>query len=267
MIQELKVNGQSLKKLMEYELANEPLWASDSGRSNMEGTYTGTFTVDYFMNMREGWSSIGTVTLELMNGKYTYTSDIPPKLYTGNYSISNDKIIFDYDKSPEYPGLHVVSPYFDINLILNGEYDYTFDGKRLKFSATKNYDGYYEYDLVKVEDGKECVDVLCTEIFITISLKLEYPNGQPVLLDDYKVFWVSEKRYLDKYQHWNEPRVYGHYCIVNDGMKQELFNRKEIMHFTGYLNGKIVCECDVPVSADCCHVVYLGSAPLVQVVN
>lgn len=43
MIQELKVNGSSLKRLLEYEISNEPLWASDAGRSNMTGSYTGTF--------------------------------------------------------------------------------------------------------------------------------------------------------------------------------------------------------------------------------
>lgn len=43
MIQEVKVNGQPLRRLLEYEIANEPLWASDAGRSNMSGTYTGTF--------------------------------------------------------------------------------------------------------------------------------------------------------------------------------------------------------------------------------
>lgn len=43
MIQELKVDDQSLRKLASYELSNEPLWASDAGRSNMTGSYTGTF--------------------------------------------------------------------------------------------------------------------------------------------------------------------------------------------------------------------------------
>ena len=114
-----------------------------------EGIYSGTFTVEYFVDMREGWSSSGTATLEIKNGKYTYISDIPPKLCSGNYSISNDKIIFDSDKGTDYPDLNIVSAYFDTNLILTGEYDYTFNGNRLKFSAIKNYVGLYEYDFGK----------------------------------------------------------------------------------------------------------------------
>ena len=39
------------------------------------------------------------------------------------------------------------------------------------------------------------------------------------------------------------------------------------MHFTGYLNNKIVCERDVLVGADCCHVDYFGTAPLKQIIQ
>jgi hypothetical protein len=113
------------------------------------GTYYGTFTVEYFVDMREGWSSNGQVTLELKDGKYTYTSDIPPKLCSGKYSISNDKILFEYNNGQSYPDLNIVPPYFDVGLIPNGEYGFTFDGNRLIFSATKDYLGHYEYNLEK----------------------------------------------------------------------------------------------------------------------
>ena len=112
-----------------------------------------------------------------------------------------------------------------------------------------------------------CEDVVCTEIFMHISLKLEYPNEQPVLLDSSKVFWISENRFLEQNTvSWNEARVWGSYLIVNDLMRKELQGKEEIMHFTGYLNGEIVCERDVPVSADCCHVIYLGAESLIQII-
>lgn len=38
---------------------------------------------------------------------------------------------------------------FDWNLILNGIYDYSFDGKRLLLVANKNNVGNYKYDLVR----------------------------------------------------------------------------------------------------------------------
>ena len=43
MIQDLKVDGQQLKGLLSYEASNEPMWADDAGRNNMDGTFTGTF--------------------------------------------------------------------------------------------------------------------------------------------------------------------------------------------------------------------------------
>ena len=113
-----------------------------------------------------------------------------------------------------------------------------------------------------------CEEVACTAIYMHISLKLEYPNGQPVLLDKSSVFWVSKKRFLEQdLVTWNEGRIWGNYNIVNDKMQKELLNKREIMHFTGYLNGKVVCERDVLVGADCCHVIYLGDKLLTQVIK
>jgi hypothetical protein len=111
---------------------------------------------------------------------------------------------------------------------------------------------------------KEYEGVMCTEIYMHIPLKLEYSDGQPVLLDSSKVFWVSKNRYLEQDSvHWNEARVWGNYCIVDDKMRKELYNKKEVMRFTGYLDGKIICEHDVLVGADHCHVNYLGVEPLI----
>ena len=115
-------------------------------------------------------------------------------------------------------------------------------------------------------DQPDCSQVLCTTVYMSVSLKLEYPDGQPVLLDSCKVFWVRENRYLEN-SLWNEARMYGFYSIVDDGMHQELLNKNEVMRFTGYLNDKIVCEREVLVGANCCHVYYLGTEPLNQVIN
>ena len=126
-----------------------------SSKSIEEGIYSGIFTVEYPLDIvREGWNNSGTITLELKDGKYTYTSDVPPKLFFGTYSISNNKIKFVRDRGIDDPDLSEVPAYFDTNLILYGEYDYTLDEKTLKFSADKYYAGtgkvgHYEYDFIK----------------------------------------------------------------------------------------------------------------------
>ncbi|MDD3687294.1 MAG: hypothetical protein PHE56_11065 [Bacteroidales bacterium] len=112
-------------------------------------------------------------------------------------------------------------------------------------------------------EGQGSPEMVCTAIYQHISIKLKYPNGQPVLLDSSKVFWVSENCYLEKYSYYRKTNDrFGSYRIVNDDMREELQNKMETMHFTGYKNNKIIYERDVLVGADCCHVIYLGTEPL-----
>jgi hypothetical protein len=124
------------------------------------------------------------------------------------------------------------------------------------------------FTLVQCNKERKCENVACTDIYMTVSLKLQYPDEQPVLLDSSKVFWVSENRYLEPNPvSWNEGSIWGSYLIVDDGMQKELLEKKEVMHFTGYLYGDIVCERDVLVGADCCHVNYLGTEPLTETIK
>jgi len=95
-----------------------------------------------------------------------------------------------------------------------------------------------------------------------LTLTLKYPDDQPVSLDSSKVFWVSENRYLEQ-----KINFFGRYVIVDDNMQNELLDKREVMRFTGYLNGKIVCERDILVGADCCHVNYLGKETLTQIIQ
>ena len=123
------------------------------------------------------------------------------------------------------------------------------------------------FTLVQCKKEEKCENVACTEEYAAISLELQYPDEQPVLLDSSKVFWVSKNCYLEQDPvSWNEWSKRGSYLIVNDGVKEELLDKKEVMHFTGYLYGDIVCERDVLVGADCCHVNYLGTKPLTETI-
>ena len=123
-------------------------------------------------------------------------------------------------------------------------------------------------EIPRTPEEPEEPEVFCTSQYEHIGLMLKYPDGQPVLLDSSTVFWESENRFLAQNKtRWNEARVYGNYTIVNDDMQRELKDREEIMHFVGYLNGKIVHERDILVGADVCHVNYLGTEPLTQIID
>jgi len=104
--------------------------------------------------------------------------------------------------------------------------------------------------------------VMCTMDYRAIILDLKYPDGQTVLLDSGKVLRINNNQILYS---WKGVSVNGSVLIVDDGMQKELENRKETMRFTGYLNGEIVCERDVLIGADRCHVKYLGKEPLTHV--
>ena len=107
---------------------------------------------------------------------------------------------------------------------------------------------------------------VCTGFYNVIRLTLKYPDGQPVLLDSSKVFWISRNRYLEQnLDYWT--RLLGYYSIVTDNMRRELRGRREMMRFTGYLDGKIVHKQYVLVGAGYCHVEYLGTEPLTQIVH
>ena len=116
----------------------------------------------------------------------------------------------------------------------------------------------------------QCDKILpCNKSFDTILLTLKYPDEQPVQLDSSKILWISKNRFLEQQRKLpeNDFSERGWYVIVDDRMKEELRNKREIMRFTGYLDGKIVHQQDVQVGANRCHVEYLGKEPLIQIVR
>ena len=111
-----------------------------------DGIYSGTINVTYNESDSVLMSIKEKVTITLKDGKFICIQDVCCDSF-GKYIISNKKIIFE-DRSFWSVG-------FDWNLILDGEYDYIFDGKKLKISKGSDYDyygcdfAYYEYDLTK----------------------------------------------------------------------------------------------------------------------
>ena len=107
-------------------------------KSIIEGKFKGKFNVTY----KSGKQS-GKTTLILLNGKFSCSgnSDRIPAGGSGIYSFDDKTITFSDE--------NIWTADFDWNLILNGQYDYQFDGKNLIIYADKNDVGHYEYRLVK----------------------------------------------------------------------------------------------------------------------
>ena len=118
--------------------------------NEIEGVYVGTYTT---INLYRDFSWTATPTIELKKGKYTYKNLSNGAYYTsgsGNYSIKDNKIIFELISYPiPMETIGVIE-----ELLLIGEYDYTFDGKKLTFSKavyplTPEEEYSCEFELIK----------------------------------------------------------------------------------------------------------------------
>ena len=98
----------------------------------IEGTYVGIYTTT---NLNRDFSWNTAPTIELKRGKFTY-KETPEGIYRdvyGNYSINNEKIIFEVENY-DFPWSCILYVEGATTLLLEGEYDYRFDGKKLIFS-------------------------------------------------------------------------------------------------------------------------------------
>lgn len=110
-----------------------------TSNENFTGTFVGTFTVQYTNSTSSGNTTVNFID----NGKYNCSGNTNyiPAGGSGTFTKTTSKMIFN--------DINYWTANFDGNLILNGEYDYSFDGKNLKLTAFKNNVGQYEYNLTK----------------------------------------------------------------------------------------------------------------------
>lgn len=103
-----------------------------------DGTYTGRFTVYYNSGIKTGITSV-----EFKKGRFVCkgNTDRIPAGGSGSFSIEENKIKFNDE--------NFWTADFDWNLVLDGTYNYSFNGKKLLFSANKNNVGTYKYDLTR----------------------------------------------------------------------------------------------------------------------
>ncbi|MBN2747762.1 MAG: hypothetical protein JXR34_13630 [Bacteroidales bacterium] len=103
-----------------------------------DGVYSGTFKAEYSSGFQTG-----STVLEFNEGRYLCHGNQNrfPAGGSGTFMADEDQIVFQDE--------NFWTADFDWNLILNGTYDYEFDGKNLKIWASKNDVGIYSFVLVK----------------------------------------------------------------------------------------------------------------------
>lgn len=107
--------------------------------ASLDGVYQGTFTVEY----SDGQVLSNSVTVDIMANEYSSSSGSGriPAGGSGTFEIRGDSI--------QFSDQNMWTADFDWNLILNGTYKYSSNGKELVLSADKNQVGTYRYQLRK----------------------------------------------------------------------------------------------------------------------
>lgn len=104
------------------------------------GNYTGIFTVEY----TNGDTFSNPVTVGFIEENVyssTDNADYYPAGGNGTFEIKGSTILFN--------DINIWTANFDWNLILSGEYNFSFNGNELVISANKNNVGFYKYELIK----------------------------------------------------------------------------------------------------------------------
>ncbi len=99
----------------------------------------------------------------------------------------------------------------------------------------------------------ECDEnIACTEVFVTIEIKLENQQGKPYGIDSYKTINKSTKESF-RLGDVNGLR-FGTYRVFDDSKKDKTSNKGEIFIFEGLKDGNIVVSEEFVISKDCCHI-------------
>ena len=95
-------------------------------------------------------------------------------------------------------------------------------------------------------------DIMCTEDFRFVTLRINDASGKPVLLDRYETVRASNNTVLARAD--NTTMDAGTYVIASDGEKESISTCGEKFFFRGYKGGKKVVDEPYTLRNDCCHV-------------
>ncbi len=104
----------------------------------------------------------------------------------------------------------------------------------------------------KAKQGNSCEDVICTMEFRTVSVKVNDQNNNFVKLDDYYTIRTGTGDTIRN--HTSSLIIPDNYIVLTDGYRKKMENQTDVFRFVGVLNGNIVVDQPMTISADCCHI-------------
>lgn len=99
------------------------------------------------------------------------------------------------------------------------------------------------------ERGKCPKNVVCTEVFSMVTVRVTDQQGVPVKLDEAYTTRSGKNETIRPEQHME-----GAYIVLDDSYLKNLQNDKDDFRFVGIKDGKKVIDEVFVIGADCCHV-------------
>ena len=109
----------------------------------------------------------------------------------------------------------------------------------------------------KETEQEECAMVVCTEIYVTLTVSIKNTSGDIIALDSFEVVDTNTGKNLTEnysdpeYQYYKEQ---GLYPIFSDKYHEQYKNSEAVISFKGYVSNNKVVDQEFIVGADCCHV-------------
>ncbi len=97
----------------------------------------------------------------------------------------------------------------------------------------------------------------CTEELRSIVCDIEYENGDPALLDSFKVYLYNQEiTLINDYNSvdYRIMRTTGKYLIADDGLGNRIGENTLKVNIVGYISDKTVLQKDLMIGFDGCHV-------------
>lgn len=101
---------------------------------------------------------------------------------------------------------------------------------------------------------RPCNDrVFCTDVVVTIDVKVENESGSAINLEAFEVVRQSDKKVIHKSTPSFAPQI-GTYQLFSDSFKDETTRCGENFEFKGFLGGKQIVSRVYKIGHDCCHI-------------
>jgi len=118
------------------------------------------------------------------------------------------------------------------------------------------------------EDAPNCLDVICTREYRTITINIKDKDGVAVALDYFKVIVLSNGVDITlepSSSEYDYMANNGTYPLFSDKYVAKYSNRELEINFKGYVDDELLVDSDYVVGADCCHVLLIEGEKEVRV--